>query len=195
MSEFKIKPHKTVDKVKLALAEHGLSDYTLECAQMKLEDGVTVLEAEEFEAGFSVGIVTEEGIIAAPIGEHKLEDGRVLIIEEEGIIARIEAMSEEEPMEEEVEASTESAPVKKTVETVSKETFFSLQEDSKMLMSEHELALSKIETLEAEKKELEVKLAKLEEVKPIVHNPENKSKSPAEMTPLERFRMVKNNLK
>jgi hypothetical protein len=75
-------------------------------ATMMLKDGVTILEAESFEAGQAVFIVAENGDkVAAPIGEHELEDGKILVITEEGIIAEIkEAMVEEiETPEAEVE--------------------------------------------------------------------------------------------
>ena len=51
---------------------------------MKLSDGVTVLEAEMFEAGNEVFVVTEdEQKIALPIGEYELEDGRILVVVED----------------------------------------------------------------------------------------------------------------
>ena len=54
---------------------------------MKLSDGVTVLEAEMFEAGNEVFVVTEdEQKIALPIGEYEMEDGRILVVVEEGKI-------------------------------------------------------------------------------------------------------------
>jgi hypothetical protein len=78
-------------------------------ATMMLKDGVTILEAESFEAGQAVFIVAENGDkVAAPIGEHELEDGRILVITEEGMIAEIkEAMLEEETPEAEVEVEVE----------------------------------------------------------------------------------------
>ena len=86
-------------------------------ATMMLKDGVTVLEAESFETGvydnpMSVMIVAENGDkVPAPIGDHELEDGRILVITEEGIIAEIkDAMVEEVETPEaeiEVEMSTE----------------------------------------------------------------------------------------
>lgn len=76
---------------------------------MMLKDGVTILEAESFEAGQSVMIVAENGDkVPAPIGEHELEDGRILVITEEGIIAEIkEAMVEEVDSEAGVEVEVE----------------------------------------------------------------------------------------
>lgn len=62
----------------------------VEMAQMKLIDGVTILEADAFEAGQAVFVVAENGEkVPAPIGEHELEDGKILVITEEGIIAEI----------------------------------------------------------------------------------------------------------
>ena len=71
--------------------------------QMKLENG-TVLEAEKFEAGNEIFIVTEDERIALPIGEYELENGMVLVIEEEGLIKEVKSMESEEAPEVEVEA-------------------------------------------------------------------------------------------
>ena len=88
----------------------------VEMANMKLENGI-VLEAEAFEAGENVFLIGEEDQkVAAPVGEHKLEDGRILVIEEEGVIAEIrnaeEEVKEEESVEEEL-AEEEMAYVSK----------------------------------------------------------------------------------
>ena len=71
--------------------------------QQKLENG-TVLEAEAFESGNEIFIVTDDEKVAVPIGEYELEDGRILVIAEEGVISEIkEAAAEEEAPAEEVE--------------------------------------------------------------------------------------------
>ena len=75
-----------------------LSDIQL--AELKLENG-TVLEAEVFESGKEVFIKTEDEKVALPVGEYELEDNRVLVIEEEGMIKEIKAQEEEEKEEEE----------------------------------------------------------------------------------------------
>jgi hypothetical protein len=150
--------------------------------QMKLMDGVSILEAESFEAGSEVFIVTEdEQKIALPIGEYELENGRLLIVIEEGVISEVKEKEEEveEPeVEVEVESEkkeemeTEKTAPKKTIESVVKETFFSeiekLKEENETLKAE----LSKLK----EVKETEVELAIEEEVKPISFNPENENK-------------------
>jgi len=74
--------------------------------QMKLENG-TVLEAESFESGKEIFIVTEDEKVAVPVGEYEMEDGRILTVAEEGLIAEIKEAGEEEKPEEEVEAKEE----------------------------------------------------------------------------------------
>ena len=72
--------------------------------QQALENG-TVLEAEAFESGNEVFIVTEDEKVAVPVGEYQLEDGRILVVAEEGLIAEIKTEEAEEEEVEEVEAS------------------------------------------------------------------------------------------
>ena len=89
--------------------EVAIEEIAIAMETMKLKDGITVLEAEAFEAGQPVFIVNENGDKEpAPIGDHELEDGRVLVIVEEGVIAEIkEAMAEEEAPEVETEEAVE----------------------------------------------------------------------------------------
>jgi len=145
---------------------------------MKLSDGVTVLEAEMFEAGNEVFVVTEdEQKIALPIGEYELEDGRILVVVEEGIISEIkekeeeeEEMPEEAPIEEEAkkeqEMETAKAAPKKIVESMIKESFFS---EIEALKTENEMLKAELSKLK------EVKEVELSEVKPISFNPENEN--------------------
>lgn len=149
--------------------------------QMKLENG-TILEAEAFEAGAEIFIVNEEDRIAVPMGEYMLEDGKVLIITEDGIIGEIKDAEEEAPAEEaapeaevEVEAEAETSTPKKVVESITKEMFFS--EIEKLRNEIAELKAAKVEIkeeveLSAEvKEEVAVELS-TEEAEPLKHNPE-----------------------
>ena len=160
--------------------------------QMKLMDGITIIEADSFEAESAVAIVTEdEQKIPMPIGEYELEDGRMLVVAVEGIIAEVKEAAEEEPVaeepevEEEVEAQTEAPKdVKKTVESIIKETFFSEMEALKLENEELKAKLemfSKVEPtaeVATEEAATETKV-ELEEVTPIVFNPENVNKTEA----------------
>jgi hypothetical protein len=149
---------------------------------MLLSDGVSMLEADAFEAGQPVFILTEdEQRIALPIGEYELEDMRVLVVIEEGVIAEVreaaevevevEVESPEAPMvEEEVEAATESAPqAKKIVESIVKESFFS---EIEALKKENEELKAQL-NLSTEVAEEVAPVELSEEPKPISFNPEN----------------------
>lgn len=113
-SEYSMNLESIVNAIKDGFASVKLSNEAeqveIVMSTMMLKDGVTVLEAESFEAGQPVMIVAENGDkVPAPIGEHELEDGRILVITEEGIIAEIK-----DAMVEEVEV--EEAPVEMTSE-------------------------------------------------------------------------------
>ena len=141
---------------------------------MKLTNG-TEIEAEVFEAGAEVFIVSEEEKVALPIGEYELEGGQVLVVAEEGVISEIKdaAQEEEAPVEEEVEEQEMEAEVatpKKVVESVSKETHFAKIEEMQKEIDALKLALEPKEEIVEEVKE-EVELS-AEEVAPIKHNPE-----------------------
>jgi len=148
---------------------------------MKLDDNITVIEAESFEAGNEVVVVTEdEQKIPLPVGSYNLEDGRVLVVAEEGNIAEVKEKEEEAPeVEEEIEVPAEeeatkeeemsnepAQTIKKTIESVVKETFFAEME---ALKKENEELKAKLEG------KVEVELSE-EEVEPIVFNPENVQK-------------------
>ena len=72
-----------------------LSESDIQLAELKLENG-TVLEADAFESGKEVFIRTEDEKVALPVGEYELEDNRLLVVEEEGIIKEIKAEEHEE---------------------------------------------------------------------------------------------------
>ncbi len=150
----------------------------IDLAEMKLDDGVTVIEAETFEAGKEVFVKAEDGqSIPLPVGEYGMEDGMVLVVSEEGIIGEIrEPQAEEEAADQEQGVAAAEKPAakpiaKKVVESVSKETYFSAEEK--------EALIARIDALEAklseQVKEDEVVEMKEETAKPIVHNPENRT--------------------
>jgi len=162
---------------------------------MMLTDGVSTLEADVFEAGQPVFILTEdEQRIALPIGEYELEDMRILVVIEEGVIGEIreaaapEAEVEVEAPEAEVETGKmpeeemAAAPTaKKIIESVTKESFFSeieaLKKENEELKAK--LVLSSVVAEEVAPVELS------EEPKPISFNPENETK-------VEIMRLAKN---
>ena len=152
-------------------------------AQEVLEDGA-VLEADSFEAGQAVSIVNEDERIALPVGEYELPEDRILVVQEEGIIAEIKTKEVEEEAPE-MEQVKEEAPmmseepakeIKKTVESIVKETFFSEIEELKKENEELKAKLTELSKVEEVKEEVKEEVVELkeEEPKPIQHNPENK---------------------
>jgi hypothetical protein len=181
-----MKANEAIKQIKTLL---GL-ETEVKLAQARLADGTTVVEAEVFEAGAEVFIVTEEGNVPVPVGEYEMEGGElILVVEEEGIIAEIKEKVEETEEEEEApapeaeaevveeEMSEETRQPKKTIESIIKETLF-----------------SEVEKIKAENEELKAELAALknatelsavEDIKPIQYNPENEQKA-------EVFKYAKN---
>ena len=136
-------------------------------AQMKLKDGVTVIEADAFEPEMPVFIVNGEERVPMPVGEYELEDGMILVVAVEGIIAEIKEMQvEEEAPEAEVEVEVEAqaetvATPKRIVESVSKEMFFA--------------EIEKLRTEIAELKSVKQELSSDNVVEPLTHSPEIKN--------------------
>lgn len=153
---------------------------------IKLMDGVTVLEAEAFEPEMEVFVVTEDDQkIPVPVGEYEMEDGRILVVEVEGIVKEVKEKMEEKPeveveapeTEVEVEAKEATAPTpKKTIESVVKESFFSEIEELKKENETLKAELSALKNPTIENTEVELG----EEPKPISFNPENVN--PVEIT-------------
>ena len=68
--------------------------------EMKLENG-TVVSAESFEKDSEIFIVTDDEKVAMPVGEYLLEDGRLVVVSEEGLIADVREVADEAPAKEE----------------------------------------------------------------------------------------------
>jgi len=106
----------------------------VEMATMKLANGI-VVEAESFEAGQNVFLIGEDDEkVAAPVGEHELEDGKILVIEEEGVIKEIKEATEE-VVEEEPVAEEESTEMAEEMEYVSKEEFTAAMTEIKEMIA------------------------------------------------------------
>ena len=68
--------------------------------EQKLENGTRV-ESESFEKGKEIFILTDDEKVAMPVGEYLLEDGRLVVVKEEGIIDDVREVSDEVPQKEE----------------------------------------------------------------------------------------------
>ena len=145
--------------------------------QMTLENGA-VLEAESFEAGNEVFVISGDDRVAAPVGEHLLEDGRILVIEEEGVVAEIKDAATEVEVEveapeaevelAEVEVKEEAPAVVAIIEKVLEE--IAMMREEMKGMREEMGGYAKKEEMSAIKAELSAAPA----AKAIKHNPETK---------------------
>ena len=167
-------------------------------ASATLDNGA-VLEADSFEAGSNVFIVTDGEKVPLPVGEYTTDDGKKLVVEEEGIIASFNLEDEkEEEMEHEddhkkmedkkeeledevveVEAPAEIAPeIEEVVEAVV-EVIAPVIEEVKAEIEE----MKKYYNEEKKEEEMEEEEKKKEELskpatKPLKHSPEaNKTPS------------------
>ena len=78
---------------------------TMPAPSYSLEDGTKVL-IDKLEVG---GVVTLEDGSPAPVGEHQLESGEIVVVTEAGKIAEVKK-GEEQKVEIEIEAAEEVAP-------------------------------------------------------------------------------------
>ncbi len=172
--------------------------------ETKLENG-TIVSAESFEKGKEIFIVTDDEKVAMPVGEYLLEDGRLVVVEEEGQIADVREVSDEVPAketeegeeitedlaEEEEKKEEEMADVadwegmEKRIQNL-EDAIADLKADKESKMQEEEMsnevqAPLKSRTVKEEFSEEipeEVKTELSEAAaKPIKHNPESKSKT------------------
>ncbi len=159
----------------------GLSE-EVKLEQQTLENG-TVLEAESFEAGKEIFIVTEDEKVAVPVGEYEMEDGRILVVAEEGLIAEIKAMEEEV---EEVEAKDEEEEMYATKRELA-EVKEMIEEIKAMLEPKEEMNADEMGNLMTEELCKHEKLSEVPEevqeelnqpsAEPIVANPEAENKN------------------
>lgn len=148
--------------------------------EMKLENG-TVVSAEAFEKGSEIFIVTDDEKVAMPVGEYILEDGRLVVVSEEGIIADVKEVSDEVPATEDLEEEVIETEVPEEV----------VQEVEAIVEAVVEVIAPVIEEVKSDVEELKKLYAdmkggkKKEEMsaarKPIRHNPEAKAPQKRQM--------------
>lgn len=141
----------------------------VELAQVKTANGEAIFDAEAFEIGNNVFIVTEEGMIPVPVGEYELEDGLKIKVDESGVIVEVESPEADEIEEvvEEVEAKDEIEKEETgMMESMPKKVVKSKTEMEESYFSKIEARLSAIEKNNDDLKALNVQLsAENEELK------------------------------
>ena len=166
--------------------------------ETKLENG-TIVSAESFEKGKEIFIVTDDEKVAMPVGEYLLEDGRLVVVAEEGIIDDVREVSDEVPEKEskdgeeitsdlEEEKEDKKEDKKEEMGYVTKEELSSAIGEIKATIDEiKEMMEPKEEDLSKESNALKSRTVKEEfsevkeelseaAAKPIKHNPEADSK-------------------
>lgn len=136
---------KAQETLNLIREKLGLSkEEKLELATMQLENGTT-LEAEAFEAGNEVFVVTEDERVPLPVGEYEMGDNKILVVSEEGLIAEIKSEESEEELAEESEYASKSelaevksmiSELKEAIEAMKPKEEMSKQEPKKEELSE-----------------------------------------------------------
>jgi len=148
--------------------------------EMKLENG-TVVEAESFEKGKELFIKTDDERVAMPVGEYLLEDGRLVVVEEEGIIADVREVSDEVPAkenEEGEEITSDLADEKEEMAYATKEELSSAVEEMKSMIEEIKAMVSPKEEMSDDEVELSKNIKEelsAPAAEPIKHSPEAES--------------------
>ena len=144
--------------------------------EQKLENGTRV-EAESFEKGKEIFILTDDEKVAMPVGEYLLEDGRLVVIAEEGIIDDVREVSDEVPQKEE-ESKDETEDLEEKEEKMDEEADVEDWEGMEKRIKNLEDAISDLKSKIGEKdmKEDEVEM-----------NEEEVSRQPKSRTVKEEF--------
>jgi hypothetical protein len=160
------------------MGKESTEETKVELAQVKTMDGEAIFDAEAFEIGNAVFIVTEEGNIPVPMGEYMLEDGMKIEVDEQGVIVEVSAEGEEEVVEEVIEAKDEIEKEETgMMEAAPKKVVKSKTEMEESYFSKIETRLSAIEKANEDLKAVNVQLsAENEELK------KQLAESPAEHT-------------
>jgi len=145
----------------------------VELAQAKLDNG-TVLEAEAFESGKEIFILTDDEKVAVPVGEYQMEDGQILVVKEEGLIGEIKKAEAKE--EEEVEASEEEELDKHDEEVEAKYATKEELAEVKSLVEEIKAMIEKKEEMSEVEEQVKEELSETPAAEAITHNPEPKQK-------------------
>ena len=195
-----MKANDMLNKIKTIIGGIELTEEVkeIQLAEMKLQNG-TVVEAEEFKKDEAIFIKSDDERIAMPVGEYVLEDGKLLVVEKEGIIADMRDVSDDVPAKEEAseeevkEEMEEEADVadwkgmEKRIKNL-EDAIADLKADKVDAPEEVEATAELSEEVKEEIKEdvnEEVELSAVETVTPVKHNPEAKNES--------KFTLKKNN--
>jgi len=103
-----MRANEMINKIKtvLEISTPEKKEVQVKLESMKLENG-TEVEAESFEEGNEIFILTDDEKVAMPVGEYILEDSRLLVVEQEGLIADVREVSDDVPEKEDTTSDLE----------------------------------------------------------------------------------------
>jgi hypothetical protein len=127
---------EAIAKIKIML---GSEKPAQEFKEAKLADGVTIVTWEGELEGAELMIVSEEGKIPAPDGDHTLESGDVVTVADGKVISVTEAKEEKEEVEIELEKEEKKEYDMESMNTMLKECM------AKIEMLEKKMGETKVE--------------------------------------------------
>ena len=162
--------------------------------ELKLENG-TLVSAESFEKDKEIFIVTDDEKVAMPVGEYLLEDGRLVVVSEEGMIADVREVSDEVPAKETEEGEEITSDLEEDKKEDKKEEMgYATKEELSSAVAEIKANIEEIKEMMKPKEEdlsddveksLKSRTVKEEfseaASKPIKHNPEGETKTKNKM--------------
>ena len=162
------------EETPVELQEEVKEEVKVELAQAKLENG-TIVESESFKAGDEIFIITDDEKVAMPVGEYVMEDGKLLVVEEEGIIADYRVVSDDVPqkedeLEEKKEEMNEEAAV---YDWKGMEKRIKNLEDA---IADLKSKMGEKEDFEKVEEQVKQELSETPAAEPISHNPEMEDK-------------------
>jgi hypothetical protein len=169
-----MKATEILKNIKTFLGEEIQEEVKVELAQAKLENG-TVVESESFKAGDEIFIITDDEKVAMPVGEYVMEDGKLLVVEEEGIIADYRVVSDDVPQkEDELEEKKEEMDEEAVVEDwAGMEKRIKNLEDA---IADIKSKMGEKEDFEKVEEQVKQELSETPAAEPISHNPEMEDK-------------------
>jgi len=141
--------------------------------EMKLENG-TVVSAESFEKDKEIFIKTDDELVAMPVGEYLLEDGRLVVVSEEGLIADVRDVADEVPAKETEEGEEITSDLEEKEKEMADEGNYVTKDDYRQM----EVKIQNLEDAIADLKgDKESKMADSEDEEELTGEPQNVLKS------------------
>ena len=181
--------HVLFEKVNEAVEDDSQLEFM---AEGVLEGGTKIFTtADAWAEGVDIYVVNEEGEqVPVPVGEYTLEDGTMVIVEEAGIVARIEEKQEE--AEEAEQAEEEEEEVEQSEDYSKEDVLIFIETEVSKLRTEFSTQLeAKDQEIERLKAEIGQELPKA----PVVKEPVSLSEIAKEKNPTKRALAFYNNYK